>query len=221
MTAPAAEPDARRRGRPPDVDSAATRARLLRVARRLFSEQGYDATTNRGLAEAAGLTTGAIYHYFSSKSAIYEAAYQEVQDVVYGTLAEVTAGLPTLLDQLHAMLDAAVALNDSDQSLAGFALTASFDARRHPELQALLAPMVGRGPRFLHGLAADAAVRGELADGVTTTAVADLLFAVLLGLANLSSATCDAARQAAAIGAMRQCLNGALLRPTTAGRRLA
>jgi AcrR family transcriptional regulator len=219
VTAPISEPDTRKRGRPPDVDSAATRARLLHVARRLFSELGYDATTNRGLAEAAGLTTGAIYHYFSSKAAIYEAAYQEVQDVVYGTLAEVTAGQPTLIDQLDAMLDAAVELNNRDQSLAGFALSASFDARRHPELQVLLAPMVGRGQRFLRGLVDDAAARGELPHEMSEAALADLLFAVLLGLANLSSAVGDTARQAAAIGAMRQCLHGALLRPTAAARR--
>ena len=44
-----------------------TRERLLGEARRLFRERGYAATTLEQIAEAAGVTKGAIYGHFSSK----------------------------------------------------------------------------------------------------------------------------------------------------------
>ena len=48
-------------GRPPDTDPAVTRRRILDVARREFAHRGYAAATNRSIAAAAKLTTGAVY----------------------------------------------------------------------------------------------------------------------------------------------------------------
>ena len=64
-------------GRPCDTDAGETRKLLVKEARRSFADVGYDATTNRALAQAAGITTGAIYHYFPSKLDMYVAAYAE------------------------------------------------------------------------------------------------------------------------------------------------
>lgn len=49
------------------ASKARTRERLLDEARRLFRENGYGATSLEQIAEAAGLTKGAIYGHFSSK----------------------------------------------------------------------------------------------------------------------------------------------------------
>jgi AcrR family transcriptional regulator len=48
-------------------------AELLDCAQRLFFERGYDNTTVNDIIEAAGLSKGAFYHYFSSKDALLEA----------------------------------------------------------------------------------------------------------------------------------------------------
>ena len=66
-------------GRPCAVDAGETRKRLLAEARRSFATVGFEATTNRSIAAAAGITTGAIYHYFPSKLEMYVAAFAEVQ----------------------------------------------------------------------------------------------------------------------------------------------
>ncbi len=47
-------------GRPFDTDAGETRKLLVKEARRSFADVGYDATTNRALAQAVGITTGAI-----------------------------------------------------------------------------------------------------------------------------------------------------------------
>jgi AcrR family transcriptional regulator len=49
---------------------AATRQRILEVARALFASQGFDATTTRDIAKAAGIATGTMFNYFSSKEAV-------------------------------------------------------------------------------------------------------------------------------------------------------
>ena len=68
-----AETVVRKLGRPRAVDSVDTRVRLLAAARKCFGENGYEKTTNAQIAEVAGITTGAIYHYFPSKESILHA----------------------------------------------------------------------------------------------------------------------------------------------------
>lgn len=47
-----------------------TRDELLRSAHRLFGEQGYQGTTVAQIAEAAGVSLGTFYQYFSDRQAI-------------------------------------------------------------------------------------------------------------------------------------------------------
>lgn len=42
-------------------------ARIEAAARELFSERGYDKTTTRAIAEAAGIGTGTLFNYFPEK----------------------------------------------------------------------------------------------------------------------------------------------------------
>ena len=47
-----------------------TRQRILAVARKLFAGHGFDPTTTRELASAAGVATGTLFNYFPSKEAL-------------------------------------------------------------------------------------------------------------------------------------------------------
>ncbi|MEU8935239.1 TetR family transcriptional regulator [Streptomyces sp. NPDC048409] len=74
-TAPAGDGTApRRRGRPPRAESADTRDRILAAAREEFSELGYDKTSVRGIAKAAGVDSALVHHYFGTKEQVFEAA---------------------------------------------------------------------------------------------------------------------------------------------------
>ncbi|MFE9360818.1 TetR/AcrR family transcriptional regulator [Streptomyces olivaceoviridis] len=73
-TAP--EPPARRRGRPPRTESAGTRDRILTAAREEFSARGYEKTSVRGIAKAAGVDSALVHHYFGTKEQIFEAAVE-------------------------------------------------------------------------------------------------------------------------------------------------
>ncbi|MEV4443833.1 TetR family transcriptional regulator, partial [Streptomyces sp. NPDC049577] len=50
----------------PDCRSRPVPRRLLAAATRLFADQGYDRTSVQEIVEAAGVTKGALYHYFAS-----------------------------------------------------------------------------------------------------------------------------------------------------------
>ncbi|EAW34134.1 TetR/AcrR family transcriptional regulator [Lyngbya sp. PCC 8106] len=47
-----------------------TSARILKAAQRLFAHKGYDGTTTRDLAQAAGVAEGTIFRHFPNKKAI-------------------------------------------------------------------------------------------------------------------------------------------------------
>jgi AcrR family transcriptional regulator len=65
---------AKRRGRPPRTESADTRDRILAAAREEFSERGYEKTSVRGIAKAAGVDPALVHHYFGTKEQVFEAA---------------------------------------------------------------------------------------------------------------------------------------------------
>jgi len=74
----------------------ATRERIIKVAARLFRKEGWENTTTRGIAKAAGIATGTLFNYFESKEAIVaaliaealERAEQEIQKRDDETLEE-------------------------------------------------------------------------------------------------------------------------------------
>ncbi|MEH2116125.1 TetR/AcrR family transcriptional regulator [Nostoc sp.] len=49
---------------------AQTRTRILEAAQRLFASQGFDGTTTRDLAQAAGVAEGTLFRHFPNKKAI-------------------------------------------------------------------------------------------------------------------------------------------------------
>lgn len=68
------------------------RAQLLALGRTIFTERSYDAISIDDIAEAAGVSKGLLYHYFSSKRDFYVA----VVDEAARQLLETTAPEPDL-----------------------------------------------------------------------------------------------------------------------------
>lgn len=53
------------------------RAKILAAATEVFIEQGYERTTMKHVMEAAGVSRGGLYHYFSNKEDLYEAILED------------------------------------------------------------------------------------------------------------------------------------------------
>lgn len=57
------------------VRARATRDTVVAVARRLFEQRGFESVTIRDIADAAGLSTGAIFSGFEDKSDLFKGAF--------------------------------------------------------------------------------------------------------------------------------------------------
>ncbi|WP_299539419.1 TetR family transcriptional regulator [uncultured Streptomyces sp.] len=69
----------RRRGRPARTESAGgpdARTRILASARAEFAERGYDKTSIRSIARAAGVDAALVHHYFGTKDDVFAAAVE-------------------------------------------------------------------------------------------------------------------------------------------------
>ena len=78
----------RRRGRRPAGEDR--RGDILAAAREEFALRGFDGTTLRGIARAAGVDARLVHHYFDGKDAVFTAAFElpvRPQDVVGPVLA--------------------------------------------------------------------------------------------------------------------------------------
>lgn len=67
------------RPRPQRSDGEQTRERLMHAALRLFAQHGFEKTSTREIAEAAGTNLAAIKYYFGDKAGLYRAVFFEMQ----------------------------------------------------------------------------------------------------------------------------------------------
>ncbi|MDW5376720.1 TetR/AcrR family transcriptional regulator [Halomonas sp. HP20-15] len=86
------------------VNASPRRKELVRIAARLFVEEGFDRTTVRMLAQAMGIKSGSLFHHFSDKQAILcaviETGMQHALTLARGALAEAGCSPEVRLDAL-------------------------------------------------------------------------------------------------------------------------
>jgi AcrR family transcriptional regulator len=204
----------RRIGRPASSSAADTRQRILDGARRCFATVGFESSTNRRVADDAGISAAAIYHYFASKTQMYAAVYDDVQRRVYERFEQAAAPAGRFLDKLDAVLDAAHELNRTDPTLALFIGAARVDVLRNRELAAV----VRQTDHFVTGGFFDriidvgvltGEVRADQRDHVIT-----LISTLMVGLTDAASGNQTVHRDA--IEAIKSSLRGTLLATTAA-----
>jgi AcrR family transcriptional regulator len=189
-----------------------TQRRILDSARASFARLGYEATTNRSLADDAGITSGALYHYFGSKLDLYVAVHEDVQNHIYDRFNAAVATADTFIGKLEAVLDVAHVMNEEDPTLAQFVGAVRIDARRHPELVEPLRSPIAQRARFFANLV-DTGVRTGEIDPADRPLVDAFLTTILIGLTD--SVSSDQQLHAQAVEAIKAALAGKLLRPPT------
>ena len=131
----------------------ATRQLLVSVARELFTEQGYKATSIEEIIKRAGVARGALYHHFSGKDALFRAVYDEVQmevatRVVATAVATqepwdgVRAGLGAFLDACLEPEFRRIVVLDSVPVLSQDVWDGGIEHNELPMLRSVLTPLV-------------------------------------------------------------------------------
>lgn len=85
-----------------------TRRVIVDTALRLFGEQGYERTTMRAIASAAGVSVGNAYYYFASKEALVQEFYLQIQREHLSGVDEVLANGGSFAEQLTGILRSGV-----------------------------------------------------------------------------------------------------------------
>lgn len=130
---------------------AATRARLLRVARRVFARSGFAGTSVAMICREAQVTHGALYHHFPGKPALFAAVLEELTADVAARVqraAERATGWQQVEAACDAYLDActdpavqAIVVRDGPRALPSPPVSRSAPAPRGPRF-----PRAVRGP---------------------------------------------------------------------------
>ncbi|MCW5770693.1 MAG: TetR/AcrR family transcriptional regulator [Rhodospirillaceae bacterium] len=81
-----------------------TRQTILDEALRLFVEQGFTETTTRDIADASGISEGAIYRHFKSKDEIGWELFHDSYAVMADRLGELVEAAPDFAGAMQAII---------------------------------------------------------------------------------------------------------------------
>lgn len=169
-------------GRPPAAKAAETRERILRAAREVFSELGYDAATFQAIAIRADLTRPAINHYFGSKRVLYREVVAQTNSTVIAEGMERARGATSLPGRLSAFYAAAMDADSADRSAAAFLVTSVLESQRHPDLVSPEHDALQSSRMFVAWAVNDAVENGELSTDTDIPEIVEMLVAVMWGM---------------------------------------
>ena len=76
------------------LQSDATRRRLVAVARRRFATRGYAGTSIADITARAKVTRGALYHHFADKGELFRAVFEQVEEELVARSAAAASQSP-------------------------------------------------------------------------------------------------------------------------------
>ena len=161
---------------PPHASSS--RNRLFAAAKRLMAEEGYERVSTAAIAREAGTSESQLVRYFTTKSGLLEAIFNESWAPLNPQLAQLVAASPTAREATLAILSAMIHALDQDPDLAKLLL---FESRRvrgnHPEIQ------ISKGYLEFATLVVHLVERGQKDGSFHTTLQPQAMSAALLGAA--------------------------------------
>ena len=97
--------------------AAARRRQVLAVASELFAKKGFEATSIRDIATAAGMMSGSLYYHFASKEDLYIAVQDASISKIFNAVEQAIPGIADPWDRLEA---AAIAHFEAMLDRSGF-----------------------------------------------------------------------------------------------------
>jgi AcrR family transcriptional regulator len=144
--------------------AAARREQILKTALSLFASQGFDATSTRQIAKAAGIAEGLIFHYFPTKASLLTAILEDRLEgrrafrAQLRPLLEGAGGKPAA-EVLRAVASGWLATLRRDEEIVVVLFTT---AQTDPEVRAAWQGLIREGAVLLTGYLASRVEAGEL-----------------------------------------------------------
>lgn len=148
------------------LDPELRRAEVLDHAAAVFAAHGFAGTTFADVAARAGLSKGAVFHYFESKEQLFEAVVQERLVPSVAAAEAAVAADPSEAPEPDALVEQLLARAWDTLALPGnanLAMIALLEAPRVPAVgDAFYRAVVVRGRRAFHAALARAVSAGRL-----------------------------------------------------------
>ena len=163
--------------------TSARRQQIIDAAYRCFARRGFHQTTMREIYAEAGLSPGAIYHYFASKEDIIEASFvfdYERSRPIFAQAAnnpDSLAAIDQLIDFFYAGLELAAALGADRVNIQGWG-----EALINPRLIAPLREFFYDFRDLLADLIRRGQAEGKIAPRIIPEAVGEVILSSFLGL---------------------------------------
>jgi AcrR family transcriptional regulator len=155
-----------------DKKSEKSRAAILEAALNLFSSQGYRGTSIREISQAAGLSTGNVYHHFPDKETIFQTVLGQYWKAIESpdfpfNRALATGTFPDNLEEL------AIAARDSVRQYRKYVALIYVDVVElsGSHIRKFYSEMASRFERFLAAQGSEAVTRNLRPGVAPTTAV--------------------------------------------------
>jgi AcrR family transcriptional regulator len=159
-----------------------THEKLVKIAREVFSQRGYDGTTFAEVAEREGLTRAALNYHFDDKRVLYHEVIEYTYTGVVAPAIDRAAQQTSLARQLTVFIKTAGDAVAQDRFVAAFLCTSARECQSRPELCHPVHCPLTMGRRFLTWAVNDAVDRGELPTVTRVEPLVDTLAAMLMGI---------------------------------------
>lgn len=167
---------------PKQVDHAERRRHLARAVCRIIAERGLDAVSLRDVASEAGVSMGAVQHYFKTKEDMLVFALEDVNERGAARVADYLAAIPapTPRDTLRGVLLQMIPADEESTEAVAVGLAFWAKATSSPRLAAHLQ----EGYEKLRDLIALLLGQSETTPGADVADEAEALFALAEGLSS-------------------------------------
>lgn len=134
------------------LPAAARRKQLLDVARHVFAERGFHATSMDDVAEAAGVTKPVVYQHFDNKRALYVELLEDVGARLVDEIGRATAEAGSGREQVEQGFAAYFGFVGADRS--AFRVLFGASVRNDPEFAVVADRVIGEVAEVISGLIA-------------------------------------------------------------------
>jgi AcrR family transcriptional regulator len=160
----------------------ATRQRILKAAKRVFVEKGFDRATIDDVVSACGLSVGAIYNYFPNKDELIRVSIDTANREETDALLADTQAVGPIMDRLDRSFRGWWEATIDVPGGPAFLTEAWAEASRRPLIRDLMARRFERGVMFCAVLLRESVERGELPADLDVDSLARTFAALLEGL---------------------------------------
>lgn len=163
------------------VAPASTAERILTSAERLFARHGFDGVTMPMLAAASGITAGAIYKHFDSKSDLFFKVVQRAVQSVPIPAAESESD-PTLLPRIVATYTA-----QKLKLLRQLAVEIHYASAKHPKVRQVLRRSLDHNIEQIRDGVAAMQRAGKLPQTIDPESLACIVMVFIMGLMHMET----------------------------------